>query len=368
MFEANTIDVVIPSFRLEERILLNIFNVDIPAGFKINFYVVADNPELNIPLSIGDLAQKGVINLIVNVRNLGFSRTRNKGIGLGNGKWVLLLDDDIVPEKSFLTAYADAIFSQPNAVGFAGVTRFPRPFNSATQAMELHGMTGHFKAAEKYRELMWVPTANVMLNREKMDKSLFNEDLLKGGEDIEFLVRTAKRSGEKYVGVPDASVEHPWWNNGRIQTERTFRYGAGAAQIAKLPAINAHTYHDFTNTSETLLLLALSAPFILSTYSWGVLSSLFVIVLGAEILTNVIKSVYLSGRLSLSLAAYLIWLKVCYEFGYLWENIRAARLNGFTERIDMSFGKEHPSWFRLNKWKIIKMILILIGLSLLRFV
>ena len=367
MFKANTIDVVIPSFRLDEGILLGIFNVEKPVGFTINFFVIADNPNLEVPNSILKLDQQGAIKLVVNAENLGFSKTRNKGIGLGTGKWVLLLDDDIVPENSFLVAYTDSIISHPNAIGFAGVTEFPAPFNAATQAMELHGMTGHFKAANQYHELMWVPTANVMLNREEMDTSLFNEDLLKGGEDIEFLVRNSKLSGKKYIGVPNARVEHPWWNGGVIQTERTYRYGAGAAQIANLSAIRKHTYHDFTNTSETLLLLILSSPLIGVNWSWPLLISIILIVVGAELLTNLIRSVYLFKGISLSLAWYLFWLKNCYEFGYLFESLRTGRLLGFAERIDMSFAKENPSWFRLNKWKIVKMILILTGLLLLKF-
>ena len=88
----------------------------------------------------------------------------------------------------------------------------------------------------------------------------------------------------------------------------------------------------------------------------------------AELITNFIRSVYLSGKFSVSLAVHLFWLKNCYEFGYLFESLRTGRLLGFAERIDMSFAKENPSWFRLNKWKIVKMTLILTGLLLLKFV
>lgn len=362
MHDANSIDVVIPSFRLDEEILLDIFNLPKPESFSINYYLVADNPALVIPDRILQLAADQKIILIQNEVNLGFSRTRNNGIRLGNGKWLLLLDDDIVPDRALITAYADAISKHPDAIGFAGVTNFPDAFNPATVAMELHGLTGHFKSAKTNRELMWVPTANVMLNRNKIDDDLFNENLKKGGEDIEFLVRNVTLFGEKYIGVPDAIVTHPWWDNGAIQIERQFRYGVGAAQIADLPVIKSYTYHDFTNTSETLLLLVLALPYIVLNGSISIFIALFLILLIADVLTICIKTVFKAKRFSFGLVVNLLWLKNCYEVGYLFESLKRGRLIGFAERIDVSFSKKNPSWFRLNKWKIVKTCLIGIGL------
>lgn len=363
MYEANVIDVVIPSFRLDEQILLRIINVERPVHFNINFYIVADNPDLSIPVAIGDLADKGVINLTVNDVNLGFSRTRNKGIRLGKGKWLLLLDDDVTPENTLLTAYANAIGKHPDALGFAGITNFPKPFNTNTLALELNGNTGHSKGANTHKELMWIPTTNVMLNRDKMDPELFSESLEKGGEDMEFLVRNAIINDEKYISVSDAIVEHPWWNGG--DTRRLFRYGAGAAQIAPLSAIKDYTYHDFTNTIETLLLLLVFSPLFVFHQSLTLFFTLGLVVVSAEFVTNCIKSVYLSGKYSLELAFHLFWIKNCYEAGYLYEAISRGRIRGFAERIEMGFSKKKPSWFRLNKWKIVKMCLISIGLLLI---
>lgn len=360
MHDANSIDVVIPSFRLDEEILLNIFNLPKPESFLVNYYLVADNPRVDIPDKVKQLAISQKINLIQNEVNLGFSRTRNNGIRLGNGKWLLLLDDDIVPSERLLLAYADAISKNPNTIGFAGVTNFPEPYDMVTLAMDINGNTGHSKGAIMHKELMWVPTTNIMLNRDKMDTTLFSEALEKGGEDIEFLVRNALRNDEKYVSVPNAIVEHPWWDGGH--TRRLLRYGAGAAQIAPLPSIKLYTYHDFTNTTETIMLLVLCSPFIVFNYSLSGLFMIISLLIMAEFITNFIKSVYLSGKYSLSLAFYLFWLKNCYEAGYLFESIKSGRFTGFAERIETSFSKKNPGWFRLNKWKIIKACLIGIGL------
>jgi len=358
MYQNSSIDIVIPSFRLDENILLNIFNVERPDGFLVNFYIVADNPSAEIPYEILKLAEEHKINLIRNEVNLGFSKTRNNGIRMGKGKWVLLLDDDIAPSEKLLIAYADAIRSNPDSIGFAGVTNFPLPFNAATRAMDINGTTGHFKAALDNKPLVWVPTANVMLNREKMDVALFNEKLDKGGEDIEFLLRNSLLYGGKYTPVPCAVVEHPWWDNGAIQTERIFRYGRGAADIAVLETIKPYTYHDFLNTSVSLLLLMVCSAMTVAFYSARALFLLMFLILFSEILTNLIKTLYKSKAFSLPVALNLFWIKNCYEAGYLFESLSKGRFSGFGERIEMGFAKENPSWFRLNKWKIIKMVLL----------
>lgn len=364
MYLSTSIDVVIPSFRLDEDVILNVFNVERPDGFLVNFYIIADNPSLAIPDEILKLAADNKINLIKNEVNLGFSKTRNNGIRLGNGKWILLLDDDIVPSKKLLIAYAEAIQKNPDSIGFAGVTDFPKPFTAATRAMDINGTTGHFKAALDGKPLVWVPTANVMLNREKMDEALFNEKLKKGGEDIEFLLRNGLLYKEKYTPVPDAVVEHPWWNNGAVQTERMFRYGRGAADIAVLDTIKPYTYYDFLNTSESLLILLVFSPLIGILYSINEFFLLMFLVLFAEFLTNLIKVFYSLNTFSLPVALNLFWIKNCYEVGYLFESMSKGRLSGFAERIEMGFVKENPSWFRINKWKIIKMTL-LVALSTL---
>lgn len=365
MYIANAIDVVIPSFRLDEQILLRIINLTQPLEIKINFYLIADNPLLTVPDSIATLASDGSIHLVINETNLGFAETRNKGIRLGNSKWLLLLDDDIVPDDGLLMAYATAIGGRPDAIGFAGVTDFPEPLNIATKAMVIQGMTGHFSAARHHQELMWVPTANVMLNRCKMDPKLFDKRLKKGGEDIEFLLRNVQRFNDHYIGVPDAVVEHPWWDHGALQSKRIFRYGGGAAQIASLPVIKPYTFHDFTNTAETLLLLIITAPVAVAFCDVSTLLLICLIVIFSEFITSLLKVFFSTRRWSLAIAWDVLWLKNSYEFGYLLESLGTFRISGFAERIDMGFSRRNPGWFRLNKWKIIKMILILFGLVII---
>lgn len=254
-----SIDIVIPSFRFEEKAIMKIIELPRPENYGVQFYIVVDNPRIQVPPSFEQLQSAGRINLLRNVKNMGPSASRNKGIRAGNGKWVLLLDDDIEPIPGLLNAYAAVIEMHPGAIGFAGPCLFPAPFNAATQALFLNGSIDHFIAPEKKSSFYWAPTANVMLNREKMDEDLFDEDL-RTAEDIDFLVRNALRSGEKYLAAPHAIVLHQWWGEGRVQTRRQFQYGVGASRIAEKIPIKNYTYRDFTNTSETVLLWVLFLP------------------------------------------------------------------------------------------------------------
>lgn len=360
MNNSHAIDVVIPSFRLDEHILIPIIDLKKPEKYDIHIYIVADNPNATIPSKINELSKQGRIHLIINDVNLGFSATRNKGIQAGNSKWILLLDDDIVPDEKLLYAYTNVIEKNANAIGFIGVTDFPPPFNSATKALTINGSTAHFNIARQKTRMKWAPTANIMLNREKLTSPMFDKNLKKGGEDIEFLVRNSLVNNDEYISVPDAIVVHPWWNSGKMQTGRMIRYGIGAAEIANLPAIRPYTYIDFTNSSETLLLLLLLAiPASICGFLKIILIFMLAIVL-SEFITNFIRTIKDTKTINFDIAWRLMAIKNTYEIGQLWGNLRMGHLNGFSRRIDMSFKKASPSWFRLNRWKIIKLLLIAI--------
>ncbi|MBC9913347.1 glycosyltransferase family 2 protein [Chitinophaga varians] len=360
MIKPNAIDIVVPSFRLTAALLLNIIRLEKPAGFEVNTFIVADNPAAVIPETLKELDRTGEIHLLVNETNLGFSGTRNKGIRAGQAKWVLLLDDDIVPQPDLLKAYATAISQNDQALGFAGVTYFPEAINAATRALEINGSVHHFKLALYYPEITWAPTTNMMINREKLDPALFDTNLKEGGEDVDFFVRHWLKFNEKYQSVPAAAVTHPWHDNGAMQTRRQFRYGMAANQLAHKEPEQRYTYRDFTNTLETLLLLLFLFPAALFTGTVKLWICLVVAVPLAEYLTNWFKAITVGKTWSPAVAFQLMWAKNCWEAGYLYDALLRGRPDGFAKRIDMGFAKENPSSFRTNRWKIVKIVLLVI--------
>ncbi|GAO41700.1 glycosyltransferase family 2 protein [Flavihumibacter petaseus] len=358
--DALLIDIAVPSFRLDERVLLAIAALETPSPFRSRVCVISDNPDVDIPESIFRLRDADTIDLIIHPRNLGIGAARNTALESGNGKWLLFLDDDIIPEKDLLFAYAAAIMQHPDAIGFAGVTDFPESFNAVTRALEINGTTGHFLAALHQPLQRWAPTANLLLNREKLQNRQFDTALRWSGEDMDFLVRNSLALQEKYHSVPGAIVHHPWWNNGQLQTGRLFRYGRGACQVARKNPLNRYTYLDFTNTPETLLLLLLVLP-VAAMNDSALLVMLFMgAVLMAELLVNYIKAIIVGKTFSPQVALSLWWTKFSWECGYLLESLAVFPPRQFARRLDMGFRKENPSPFRLNRWKIIKLVLIVL--------
>lgn len=360
----HSLDIVVPTFRLDEEILLGIVNLPKPANFTVSIYIISDNPAANVPAAIRQLSDDGEINLLINAKNIGPPATRNVGINAGASKWILLLDDDIKPRPNLLLKYAEAIHQNPNAIGFAGVTYFPEPFNNATKALYINGSVGSFTEPERKPSLIWTPTANVILNRQKMDAGLFDASLI-NAEDIDFLVRNSLRFDERYISVPEAAVYHPWWNAGKVQTARMISYGTGASQIARKSYIKQYTYRDFTNTSETVLLLLLVLPFTFFTGKTTLVIAAIAAVVVAEFITNFIRAVKVGHTSSVAVAAQMMWAKNCFEFGGLYQSLSSGFINGFARRIDMGFNKINPSPFRTNRWKIIKLVILTVLLLVL---
>jgi glycosyltransferase involved in cell wall biosynthesis len=354
-----SLDIVIPSFRLNEAILGKILLLKRPEEVTIMFYLIADNPTVNISAALLEIIEQNNVRLIINQTNLGFSRTRNLGIDAGSGDWILLLDDDIDPDENLLFAYTDAIKKFPEALGFAGVTRFPPAFNNVTNALYLNGSVGHFAPTEKNKEIVWTPTANVLLNRKKLAGRRFIPELTNGGEDIELLSRNSLDNQQRYLTWPDAVVTHPWWNNGKSQVKRMYRYGKGIGDIIDRPYQKQFTYYDFTTTVETIFIVVILA-LLLGSFIHGFWSVALLMILGtslAEFLTNCFKCYKLSRKFSMGLTVQMILHKNAVEAGLLASVLSQRKFNYLFKRLDVTFTKVNPSPFRLNRWKITKLII-----------
>lgn len=362
------IDVIVPSFRLNDNYLIPIFELKQPENFTINFFLIADNPTVKISDKLKNCILNNHINLIVNDINLGFSKTRNKGIEAGNAPWILFLDDDIIPKEDLLISYAKAIVEHPESIGFIGVTNFPIPKNNVTKALVLNGLISSFTEALHKDELPWAPTANMMFNRSLLGKRRFLESLKNGGEDIELLSRNCIENNKKYLSVPDAVVTHPWWNDGKMQTKRMFQYGKSTGDIINVPHIKLYSSWGFTNTTETLLIILCLGLLLLPLTGLNYwVFKLSVLVLCAEILTNIFKSAMLSDSFSIPLSMQMFWHKNVYEAGFVWSCLKNGKYLNLAKRIDVNFKKPYPSSFRLNRWKILKMSLILFSSLLILF-
>jgi len=255
-----SIDVVIPSFRLDEKYILPILRLRKPDNAHIRFYLVADNPAIVPAAAIQSLVDNEQVFLAVNPQNMGASLTRNAGINMGKGAWVLLLDDDIAVSEDLLITYANAAMAHPEEIGFIGMVRLPEPDTDFTAALKASGSLDIFSIAEHKPAFAWGATANIMVKRSAIGDVRFSTVYPKsgGGEDVDFFLKIREHNGYKdFKTLPQAVVVHPWWKNGQTDLKRPFRYGKGNSW---LPQLNPrYAYYDFPNTPETLLLSLLTA-------------------------------------------------------------------------------------------------------------
>ncbi|HWV67208.1 hypothetical protein, partial [Chitinophaga sp.] len=59
----DSIDIIIPTFRLDEQYLLPLIHLPKPGGWEFNYYIIADNPDVKPGAELQRLAQQGSIHL-----------------------------------------------------------------------------------------------------------------------------------------------------------------------------------------------------------------------------------------------------------------------------------------------------------------
>ncbi len=355
-----SIDVVIPSFRLEEKYILPILQLNVPDSAIVKFYLIADNPKLEIPSSILTLVDNKNVFLTINQQNIGAALTRNTGIDQGNGDWILFLGDDIAVKPDLLNTYVDAITNYPDEIGFIGLVKFAAPSTSFDKAIKASGSIDIFSIAERKTSFAWGATANIMVNRAAIGEIRFDKVFPKSGgaEDIDFFLKVREHNKFKnYRSLPLADVEHPWWNAGKPNFKRSFRYGKGSSLLFKKDP--DYTYYDFLNTTETIFIVLIALLISLFTsIIWLRFFILFLTgVLIIEFIANIVQSVKRKAGLNLLVVFYLVLLRLSYQSGLLFNNLLIGRFNAIGVRFndDGSFKKNH--FYRLNSYKITKWIL-----------
>ena len=355
-----SVDVVIPSFRLEEKYLLTILNLVKPANTDIKFYIVVDNPFIDSPPAIKPLINNQDTFLIINEVNMGAAETRNIGMAAGSADWILFLDDDIVAGKDLLEIYVNAIIRYPEEIGFLGLIKFPYPTKNFTKAIGVSGSMDIFSIAGRKKYFAWGATANIIIKRKAVGTLKFSHAYPKlgGGEDIDFFLKMRRKNNYKnFKTLPEAVVYHPWWHDEKTDFKRPFRYGKGNSLLGALNP--EYTYYDFLNTPEALLVsLIISIVLLFIRQPWLLPMLAFIAgIIIIEIIAGSVQTFKRNRKANLNVIMFVIALRFIYEFGVLFGKISALQFWRIGERFHDDGSRNKLYFYRSNTYKIVKWIL-----------
>ena len=368
-----SVDVVIPSFRLEEKYIVPLLTLSRPADAIINFYVIVDNPVIKPASNILTLVNQEDVFLLINPENLGAAETRNVGINAGRGNWILFLDDDIVAGRNLLEIYVEAIKQHSDETGFLGSIQFPEPAKNFTKAIKASGSMDIFSVAERTQSFAWGATANTMVRRSAISEIRFSQLYPKagGGEDVDFFLKVRKKNHYKnFRSLPAAIVYHPWWKHENIDFGRSFRYGKGNSYLGELNP--DYTYYDFLNTPETLLIAVLAfipACFLSATTCIFFLKFITGILL-IEIIATTFQTKKRYRQANLQVIFFVMLLRLVQECGVLAGKLSRGKFWKIGERFHDDGKINKVYFYRTNSYKILKWILypILILLFLYKYI
>jgi GT2 family glycosyltransferase len=162
-------------------------------------------------------AQASSVRLIALDDNMGFSTAVNRGIEASEATYVVLLNNDTLPEPDWLARLVQGMDDQPQASSGASLILLHEPPHRIDSAGDgFHLKAGGFnigsgETADRHAEPAWVFGAcagAAIYRRSLFDKiGLFDEDFFLVFEDVDLSLR-AQLAGHRCLYIPDAVVYH----------------------------------------------------------------------------------------------------------------------------------------------------------------
>ncbi|KAJ7915011.1 glycosyltransferase family 2 protein [Mycena leptocephala] len=352
-----TIDVIVPSFRVQFAALSRILELESSDTCEVMFILIVDDPQAS---SIAELEAKYSfrpdVRIRVNASNLGASASRNRGMEESAAEYVFFLDDDVVPQPDILIKAEIAIRRNPDCAGLVGTTVFPPADTIFKSAVHLAGVTYFWDIATKLTDdLPWGVTANLIARRNK-DKVRYDVRFPKtgGGEDIDFCIRKrnffVKEGKRGFQAAPEVIATHPWWYNGNRSYWRFYMWAKGdGALVAMFPEL---CYLDWSPTSAQIFLFTLLSALVatllgdFSSFKTSMIGFLAVFVanVGHDLYRHLIREKTIDPR---STMTGIPWVIAVVESALIRMLSEGGRLVGQVERGEwlLAVGQQRFDWF-----------------------
>lgn len=353
-----TLDVVIPSYRVQMRFLRPILNLKPTSTCSVMWIIIVDDPNSPVIHELErEYGARPDVRIRINTRNLGASASRNRGMAESAGEWIHFLDDDVTPHPDLLIEAEAAIRAHPDAAGFVGNAQFPQADSIFKAAVHLAGVTYFWDIATKlHKDLPWGVTANLIIRRDVKDDVRFDHCFPKtgGGEDIDLCIRKrdwfVARHKEGFRAAPKVVVTHPWWNDGCRSYRRFYMWGKGdGALVAMFPQ---HCFQDSLPNSAEIILYCLAFGTMSLVLSFTRLAALGYLGAVAVPLANIFHDIHnhISGHIPRdprTTLSGLPWTLAVLEGGLIRIISEGGRLVGQIERGEFKFlqPSQRFDWF-----------------------
>jgi GT2 family glycosyltransferase len=156
---------------------------------------------------------------------VGAAEARNIGIKDAQGEWLLFIDSDCIAQPGWINAFVDNFTKGHKVIG-GGIRTPQEPLLVLIYNLSmLHGNL----VSDKKREVQFLPTLNLAVHREVIDKIGLMDEALLRGQDVDWTARMTL-AGYKLLFDPMAAIEHHPKRQG-LKTLREYNRRSGYYMI-----------------------------------------------------------------------------------------------------------------------------------------
>ena len=356
MKKPKSVSIIIPLTR-PTAYLKEILTLESKKAEWIEFILIIDNPNSNFIEWVQNIADEKDkdIKIIINEKNIGAPKSRNKGIEVSEGELILFLDDDVIPEKDLIDHHIEELTE--NYFGVIGTTimNFSET-NLLEYAVKKSGFNYSFRLFEDYKEHTWGPTCNVSFLKEKISDIRFDNFYPKagGGEDVDFCWDIGIKNQQKMKVSEKATAIHPPWKGIKSNFRRFRRWGYADAILFRNH--KWRRFRDWPNYLEFNFLLTIITIILGATINYWIFIQLPLHLVFSFLLSSLYQSYdcecgYKAGIL---IESFRIW----HHLGRLQKIITSFRLHHLLYRTQY-FDNYTPR--KMKRKTLAEFILILIS-------
>jgi len=230
------VSVIIPAYNrssVTEKCIRAICNQSVDSDFYevilVDDHSTDNTKELSEVLSL----EFPNIRYYRNEINFGRSKTRNIGISMAVGQWLIFLDNDLIVDYDFIKVYSDAFLNATDSYAFLGKTCYPSTETAKSnlyrylESRAVHNQIYSKTSPNKCLDFKFFAGGNSACSRNAaIEIGCFDEKLrYYGGEDEEFGLRLKQRGVKLFLLLEATAIHFDFGINLKSLRSKYLEYG-----------------------------------------------------------------------------------------------------------------------------------------------